>query len=216
MKNKTVDKLAKILWDYNKLGERLEKSDCIIVLGSHDTRVAERGAQLFLDDYAPLIVFSGGFGRLTEKSWTRPEAEIFADVALKMGVPQDKMILENKSTNTAENVEFSLKLLTEKGVYPKKVILVTKPYMERRAIAAFKLRFSDIKVLAASPEIVYENYPNEIISKEEMINIIVGDTQRIRLYPAKGFIIPQEIPNDVWHAYEELVKLGFTTQLVKG
>ena len=43
-----------------------EPSDLILVLGSHDTRVAERGAELFLNNYAPLILFSGGLGNLTK------------------------------------------------------------------------------------------------------------------------------------------------------
>lgn len=215
MNDMSTDDLAKILWDYNKLDTKLETADCILALGSHDTRVATRAGQLFLDGYAPLLMFSGGFGRLTEKSWTKSEAEMFEDVALKMGIPKSQIILENKSTNTAENIEFSLKILTEKELIPKKVILVTKPYMERRAYATFKIRFPEIDIITASPTISYEDYPNEIISKDEMINIMVGDTQRIKLYPPRGFMLEQEIPNNVWLAFEELVKRGFTQHLVK-
>ena len=42
---------------------------------------------------------------------------------------------------------------------------------------------------------------------------MVGDLQRIRLYPDKGFQIHQEIPDDVWKAYEELVEAGFDKYL---
>ena len=215
MKNKTDEDLAKILWDFNKVGSEIADVDCIIALGSHDTRVAQRGADLYLDGRAPYILFSGGFGRLTAKEWTKPEAEIFSEIAIQMGVPEDKILIENKSTNTGENIDYSLKLLKECELPIKKVILVTKPYMERRAYAAFLKRTEGIEVLMASPEVSFEDYPNETISKKEMINIMVGDTQRIRLYPAKGFMIPQDIPNEVWEAYEELVKRGYTTQLVK-
>lgn len=214
MSDRSTDELAKILWNYNKLNCRLEKSDCIIVLGSHDTRVAERGARLLLESYAPLILFSGGFGRLTSIDRTKPEAETFAEVAVKMGVPRDQIIIENKSTNTGENIDYSLALLKEKGIIPSKIILVTKPYTERRAYATFKKRFPDIDVETSSPEISYEDYPNETISKEHMINIMVGDTQRIKLYPSRGFAIEQEIPDNVWQAYEELVKRCFTSQLI--
>jgi hypothetical protein len=44
---------------------------------------------------------------------------------------------------------------------------------------------------------------------------MVGDLQRIRLYPDKGFQIPQEIPGEIWNAYEQLVAAGFTGHLVK-
>ena len=85
-----VDRLAKILWDYHHMNHKLKKADCIFVMGSHDLRVAERGAQLFLDGWAPLIVFSGGKGRLTKDLWDEPEADKFAQIAIDMGVPQKK------------------------------------------------------------------------------------------------------------------------------
>ena len=43
---------------------------------------------------------------------------------------------------------------------------------------------------------------------------MVGDLQRIRLYPAKGFQIHQDIPDDVWQAYGELVEMGYDSRLV--
>jgi len=66
MNNLSLDDLAKILWDYNNLNQPLKKSDAILVLGSNDIRVAQRGAELLLQEYAPLIIFSGGFGALTQ------------------------------------------------------------------------------------------------------------------------------------------------------
>jgi hypothetical protein len=47
-----------------------------------------------------------------------------------------------------------------------------------------------------------------------VINIMVGDLQRIKEYPAKGFQIYQEIPHDVWAAYEELIEAGYSKRLV--
>ena len=69
-------------------------ADCILVLGSHDLRVAERGAQLYLDGYAPLLVFSGGLGNFTKESWTTPEADLFAEIAIRMGVPEKAILQE--------------------------------------------------------------------------------------------------------------------------
>lgn len=44
---------------------------------------------------------------------------------------------------------------------------------------------------------------------------MVGDLQRIKEYPIKGFQIQQEIPSNVWDAYEKLVSLGYTSHLIK-
>ena len=107
IKNMTenIDVLAKKIWDYHHLHHTLEKADCIFVLGSHDLRVAEYSAQLFLKGYAPWIIFSGGIahhGDLLETSWNKTEAEIFAKRAIQQGVPEDKIIIENKAKNEIE------------------------------------------------------------------------------------------------------------------
>jgi len=210
----STDELAKILWDYNSLYQPIEKSDCILVLGSHDIRVAQRGAELFLQGFAPLIIFSGNVGRLTEGIWDKSEAEIFAEVAIKMGVPKDKILTEKQSTNTGDNILFTKKLLEGKGVLLNSIILVQKPYMQRRAYAAFKKLWPEKKVIVTAPQFSYEDYPNEIISKDNVINIMVGDTQRIKIYAEKGFQIPQEVSSEVWSAFEELVKRGYTNHLL--
>ena len=57
-------------------------------------------------------------------------------------------------------------------------------------------------------------YSNEALSKDDVVSIMVGDLQRLRVYPGKGFQIPQEIPDDVWRAYEELVEAGFDRHLI--
>jgi len=44
---------------------------------------------------------------------------------------------------------------------------------------------------------------------------MIGDLQRIKVYPQKGFQIFQEIPDDVWTAYEQLLALGYTKHLIK-
>lgn len=208
-----ADTLAKILWNYQLMNQELEKADAIIALGSHDIRVGEYAAKLFLDGWAPLLVTSGGIGRLTE-TWRKPEAELFAEAAIKMGVPQDKIIIENKSTNSQENILFTKALLDEKGIALKKVILVQKPYMERRAYATFKKQLPGIEAIVTSPQIPYEQYDLADRPREEKIHILVGDTQRIRLYGEKGFMIPQEMPAEVWNAYEKLVEMGYDTHVM--
>ncbi|GAA4743719.1 YdcF family protein [Flavisolibacter ginsenosidimutans] len=207
--------LAKKVWNYHLLHDALVKSDCILVLGSHDTRVAERGAELYLQGFAPFIVMSGGLGRLTKESFTQPEAFLFAQIAMKHGVPKEAILIEDKSTNTGENVIFSRKLLIANGCHPSSVILVQKPYMERRSFATFKKIWPEPNVCVTSPQISFEDYPTPSLPMEKVINVMVGDLQRIKLYAEKGFQIYQAIPDDVWQAFERLVQLGFDEQLIQ-
>ena len=209
-----VIQLAKKLWDYHHLNHILEKADCILALGSHDLRVAERAADIYQEGWAPRIVFSGGLGNLTQHIWTEPEADQFARIAEQRGVPKKDILIENKSTNTGENILFTQQLLKEKKLDPGSFILVQKPYMERRSYATFKKHWPEKKLWVSSPQLSFEEYITEEIPAEKVINIMVGDLQRIKIYPAKGFQIYQEIPKDVWSAYEELIQLGYNRHLV--
>jgi uncharacterized SAM-binding protein YcdF (DUF218 family) len=204
---------AQKLWDYHHLHHTPEKTDCILALGSHDLRVADRAAELYLQGWAPLLIVSGGLGNVTRGVWTEMEADRFARIAIEKGVPAAAIVIENQSTNTGENILFTQRLLQEKGLDPQSFFLVQKPYMERRSYATFKKHWPEKKLIVTSPQISLEDYPTEEITMEKVINIMVGDLQRIRIYPAKGFQIPQEIPDEVWAAYERLVAWGFDKHL---
>jgi uncharacterized SAM-binding protein YcdF (DUF218 family) len=209
---------AERLWDYHHMNHVLERSDVIFVLCSHDTAVAERGAQLYLEGWAPLLVFSGGLGVITKNLWSEPEAELFASIARGMGVPDTAILVETRSTNTGENVRFTRELLAARGVEPRSLILVQKPYMERRAYATFRNYWPEPRVAVTSPQVSFEeylkSYSNSALTEDDVVGIMVGDLQRVRLYPEKGFQIPQEIPADVWAAYEELVRAGYDKYLI--
>ena len=210
----SIDDWARTLWDYHHVGHELEKADCIIALGSHDTRVAERAAEVFLEGWAPLLVCSGHLGSLTRTLWTRPEAEIFADVAVSRGVPRDRVLVESRSTNTGENVDFSRRLLAERGIVPRLAIAVQKPYMERRTLATFARRWPELEVRVTSPQLDFDHYPAGDIRKDDVINVMVGDLQRLVVYGRKGWSEPQDVPPDVLEAYERLVAAGYTKRLL--
>jgi uncharacterized SAM-binding protein YcdF (DUF218 family) len=210
--------LVEKLWDYHHVNHTIAAADAIVVLCSHDTAVAERGAQLFLDGLAPVLVFSGGLGAITRHFWSEPEADQFAAIAVAMGVPADRILIENKSTNTGENVMFTRQLLLDRQIDPRTLILVQKPYMERRTFATFRKFWPEKEVMVTSPRVsldeYLQKYSNQALSIDDVISIMVGDLHRIKVYPAKGFQIPQDIPADVWAAFEELVGAGYDRHLV--
>ena len=147
--------------------------------------------------------------------WTAPEADLFAVLAIQMGVPREAILIENKSTNTGENILFTQRLLQEHHLDPESFIVVQKPYMERRAFATFKKHWPNKVITVTSPQISFEDYPTSEIPLEKVINIMVGDLQRIKLYPDKGFQVHQDIPAEVWEAFEKLVALGFDKHLIQ-
>jgi uncharacterized SAM-binding protein YcdF (DUF218 family) len=210
--NKT-DELAKTIWSYAKMGQIVSSADAIIAMGSMDIRVAKRAAELWHQGVAPMVVVAGGLGRLTGNDTSVSEAHIFARVLRAEEVPERAVFIEDKSTNSAENLTLSVRLLREHGVAVTNIVAVTQPYMERRAYATSMKLFPTMKIQMASPTISYEQYPIEKLPKELMINIIVGEIYRMKVYPEKGFTISQSIPSEVLHAAQALVARGYTEQL---
>lgn len=207
--------LARIIWDYAHLNHLLKKADLIMVMGSLDTRVAEHGSQLFLRGYAPYILMSGGLGRITQNEFKEPEAVIYSKIAISLGVPEEKILIESESSNTGENISFSKRLLQDSDIKHDSVIVVHKPYMERRAFATFKKIWPEPDILLSSQDISLEEYPTDTLPMDEVISVLTGDLQRTKDYPKKGFQIEQDIPNVVLLAYKELVKRGYTKHLIK-
>jgi len=62
--------------------------------------VARRGAELFLQELAPLLIFAGGLGAITRHLWREPEAHQFAAIAVAMGVPEDRVLVEKPIDET--------------------------------------------------------------------------------------------------------------------
>lgn len=216
--NNRIRELAHKIWHYHQLRHDIAPADAIMVLCSHDKAVAERGAQLFLAGLAPLLIFSGGLGAITKHLWSEPEADQFAAIAIDMGVPRASILVENKSSNTGENVLFTRRLLAETGRDPQSFIVVQKPYMERRSYATFQKVWPGKTVMVTSPQASFDEYlsrySHDALTHDDVISIMVGDLHRIRLYPAKGFQIEQDIPAEVWAAFEELVGEGYDRHLV--
>lgn len=206
-------KEIQILWDYMKMHHKLKHSDCIIGLGASDINIAKIASELYLDGYANKIIFSGGLGKITYKLWNETEAEKFAEIAIKIGVPKENIYLEKRSTNTGDNFRFSKKLIENEKLNIKSCIVVCKPYNEKRVYAAFKKIIPEYGLIIHSENISCKEYYEKYGS--EWIDVLVGDVQRMKLFYEKGWQIKMEIPQEVWSAYETLVKKGYNKFILR-
>lgn len=127
MDEANIETLASIVWGYTKIGAKLEPTDAIIAMGSMDMRVPERAADLWRQKFAPVIVVTGGLGRLTGDDVTVSEAAKFATVLHACGIPDEAVLIEDKASNGAENFTFSVAMLRKNGNPAVKVIAVTQP-----------------------------------------------------------------------------------------
>jgi uncharacterized SAM-binding protein YcdF (DUF218 family) len=204
---------AQLLWNYLKVDDALVPADSIVIFGGNDVRAAEWGATIFLRGLAPLVVCCGAYGKGTAE-WTTPEAEVFRDACELMGVPPDKILIENRSTNTGENITFVRQLLQERGIVPADIVAVHKPYGGRRILATLQKQWPEVRPMVTSPPIGFYDYPTERISERHLISRMVGEVQRLQTYAAKAHVVPQELPHDVLRAYEMLRDGGYTDWMV--
>lgn len=213
-----VEALVQALWDYMLVGHKLRIADCIVVLGSHDIRVADYAIDLYQQGYAPFLLFSGGVvqrNAALNVFWDTTEAEYFARRALAKGAPAEAMLIENRSRNTGENIRFTRQLLDSSRLNFQSFIMVQKPYMERRVLATAQRQWPGIDVVVTSPPVTCAEYLADDLPRDEVIQHIVGDFQRVKVYGEIGFQTPQAIPSQVWDAFERLVALGYDKRLIR-
>ena len=208
-----------VIWDYLCLHQQPGKADVIVGFGNFNDNIARRAAELYHQGLAPKILFTGGLGRNTLGLLPETEAARFARVAMECGVPDQDIIREDKSTNTAENILFTKQLLEALEVPHDHVLGVHQPFMERRITAAMGVYWPELRFSVTSPQVTIPQYLEDAkkqgITENASISVIVGDFQRMELYAEKGWQLPQEIPEEAWAAFHRLVAMGYDKQLAR-
>lgn len=205
---------VEVLWNYHTLHHERRPCDVGIGLGSHDLGVAIFTAELFHEEMFPLVVFTGANAPTTVELFPRGEAIHYREHAIALGVPTESILVETRATNTGQNIEFTRRLLADNGIHPSSVMLISRPYQQRRAYATCRKLWPEVEVVCASRPLPLDEYVRDIGDADRVINMIVGDTQRITEYAKRGFAIPQEMPTAVEMAYKRLVAAGYTSRLI--
>lgn len=202
------------LWHYHHMHHTLRPVDVGVGLGGHDPGVAIHLAELYHQGYFPRVVFTGANAPTTIDTFPRGEAIHYRERAIELGVPPQAILVDPHATNTGENIENTRQLLADNGITARSLILVSRPYQQRRAYATTKKLWPEVDVLCTSRPLPLDEYIETINNVNKVINVLVGDTQRITVYANKGFAIPQEIPQHVHAACQRLVSAGYTSHLV--
>ncbi|MFD8149066.1 YdcF family protein [Streptomyces sp. NPDC059708] len=205
---------AQLIWDYHQMRHDVRPCDAAVALGCNDLGVSTYAAHLYETGLFPTLVFTGGNSAATIDLFPRGEAVHFREHALALGVPAHAMLLEPKAANTGQNIAYAREVLTTAGVQPRSVLLVTMPYMERRAFATCRAQWPEVEVTCASLPLSFDAYLKDMGDEQSVISMMVGDLQRVIEYPRQGFAIAQDVPEDVHAAYEFLVREGFANHLI--
>lgn len=203
-----------IIWNYMVLNMKIEKSDLIIGCGCKDLEIPKKCSELLKQGYADRILFTGGFGKITSTVFKKAESEIYRDIAIENGVDPNKIFIENQSTNTGDNFRFALNVIKQNNIKYDKIILVHNNMSQRRTLSTAKaiIKGKDIRITSPTKTfkdfIILLNNKNDEDTKN-IISVIVGDIQRIIIFPQLGWQLPNDIPDDIIRSYYLLKNKGY-------
>jgi uncharacterized SAM-binding protein YcdF (DUF218 family) len=205
---------AELVWEYHQLHHELRPCSAAIGLGCNDLGVAAYAAELYHRGLFPVIVFSGATSRDTRELFPCGEAIHYREHAIDLGVPEDAILIEPDATNTGDNITLSRGVLDEAGLRVDSLLLVSMPYMERRAFATCRQVWPEVTPVCVSAPLTLEEYVKVMGDGALVIDMMVGDLQRVMEYPKRGFAIEQDVPEPVIAAFERLCAAGFTSRLL--
>lgn len=206
---------ARTVWHHHLMGHEPRPCSVGVGLGSHDLGVATAAAQRYAAGFFPVLLFTGGNSATTRARFPRGEAVHYREHALSLGVPGSAVLVEPRAANTGQNIAFSRDLLRRHGVEVDSVMLVCKPYMQRRAYATARQAWPEVDVVCTSEDLTFDEYLRSIGDPRLVVDMLVGDLQRLVEYPRLGFAVEQPVPAPVLAAYDRLVADGFVSRLLR-
>lgn len=130
------------LTQYLLVEPTVEKADAIIAVSGGDTTGrAQKAIELYQQNYAPLLIFSGAAADPSSPS----NARVMEKLAIKSGVPAGDIRIDEFSRDTKENALGVKNILIDS----KKIILVTSEYHQKRAHKELQLVLPKTTILDA-------------------------------------------------------------------
>ncbi|PIJ48362.1 hypothetical protein BL250_14815 [Erwinia sp. OLTSP20] len=216
--------------------------DVIVLAGNSAIPTLEAAFRLALSSGRPLWL-TGGIGHATaflvEAVRQHPhygrlqvegqsEGDIMAAMAASRGVPAGQIFIESRSRNTGENAAFTRRLMTERQFFPRQIVLMQDPLLQRRTSATFRHLWRDC---ATAPQII--SWPGWTVQIEATLSgwrpagyaapwdaerffaLMMGEIPRLRNDEngygprGQGFIGKVDVPSVVEQAWQLLRQRGF-------
>ena len=156
-----------------------EKFDTIFVFGSASTVRTSKAIELYKSGYSKSITISGHKPFYKERADT--EAEFLANYAIENGVAKNDITIENQGISLPDNVKRTLDLWEEFSYKPKSIILVTSPFVMRRAYTEWQ-KFPDYNLkITRQCSAVSDTFSRENWYKSEIsLNIVLNEFIKIQ------------------------------------
>lgn len=174
---------AQVLWDYQQMHHEPRPCSVAIGLGGHDFGVADTTVDLYKRGMMALIVFTGATNPTRQERIPRGDAVHCRERALELGVPSSAVLVEPHARNAGQDISFSKAVLQDVGARVSSVLLVSKPYEERRAYATARKLWPGVDLVSASTAMTIDDYVAAIGSPQLVVDMLVGALQRLWCTP---------------------------------
>ena len=191
--NITDDIIKKVLFSTIK-SEFLE-ADCLIIFGCHlkpllDERL-ECAIKILKSKKIDTILLTGGIG----VNGNFNESEYMKKALLNFGIAENKILVDDRSTTTEENIVNSIQILRDTNlINNKKIVLVSNQAHLRRIGMELKKQLNGNKF-----DIIYEYPENSIISFDnvkndnDLRNLATNEVKKIIRFIEQGILDDEEI-----------------------
>ena len=176
------------------VSESNQPADLLFIFGTStiDGEVLESVARDYQKGQFPKVLVTGLSGRLYYETG-KPLASIMRDELITRGVPSDVILVQDRSTNTLEDVAFSLDVLEEHDVSPESIAFLCKAHHSGRCLRTIR-KFFPSQTL--SPVTYVAEYDGVKISRE---NWYQHEASRGRVYGEYLRIIKYSKRGDIAH-----------------
>lgn len=182
MNHQRIEKITNYIFLKSEIG----KANLAIIFGTRHKEVVQKAAKMYKKRLVEAILITGGRNRITGQN----EACKIRKELKKKGVKTEDIFLEDKATNTLENVLFSKELIERKIGFEnvEKIMVITKHYHMRRALMTLQKHFpSSIKFLPVNYQVLGFSRNDWFKSKRGREKVL-GEMEKIKKYLKKGDI----------------------------
>lgn len=173
-------KLLDDLYTYLAEEDHPQPSDYIYVFGAITPLRAEKAVELYKKGLAPRIILSGRgpfYGDISKPT----EAERYAEIILKAGIPDKALIIEKDSITIPDNVRRTLNIMDLKQMPYNSFIIVNSPYAQRRGWCVWKKRTSEsITIYRVNSDTNEKFAAGTWYKNEEGLRVVLGEFIKLR------------------------------------
>ncbi|WP_175989169.1 YdcF family protein [Bacillus sp. Marseille-Q1617] len=183
-------------------GVRPKKCDAIFVFSGTHPGHWEKAIEAYKLNLAPLIIVTGGRSMtgISHPEWdgrkfqSFTEASVIISFLLQAGIPEDKIIYEDQSTNSLENVLYVKEVIDFTRI--NSMLVICKSHAAGRQIRTLMKHFPS--GLSYIPYPFNATYQNKEITRQNWLNTEIGrkrvwgEYRRIIHYGQLGHLVPPE------------------------